>query len=50
MTIRDEKRAMGMVVQMILDHIPFSVTYGEGVVIVDDHTKDKGETDEKQTR
>jgi hypothetical protein len=49
-TIRDEKRAMGMVIRMLLDHIPFSVTYGEGVVYLDDHTKDKGGTDEKQAR
>ncbi len=38
---------MELVVQMLLDHIPFSVTYGEGVVFVDGHTKDKGGTDEK---
>ena len=48
MTIRDEKRATGLVIRMIRERIPFSVTYGEGVVYIKDHTLNKGGKDDEQ--
>ena len=48
MTIRDEKRATGLVIRMLRERIPFSVTYGKGVVYIDDHTPNKGGKDDEQ--
>ena len=42
MTIRDEKRATGLVIRMLRERIPFSVTYGKGVVYIADHPPNKG--------
>ena len=51
MTIKDELRAVGLVVRLLKDRIPFTVTYGPGVVCVDDHNpnENKGGTDAKKS-
>jgi hypothetical protein len=50
MTIKDDLRSVSLVVRLLKDRIPFTVTYGSGVVYVVDHTpnENKGGTDAKK--